>query len=44
MTEINLLYDKKINCPVCNNEFATKKIRFSKLKLIERDADFFISL
>lgn len=40
MTEINLLYDKKINCPVCNNEFSTKKIRFSKLKLIERDADF----
>lgn len=40
MIEINLLYDKKVNCPICNNEFSTKKVRFSKLKLIERDSDF----
>mgnify|MGYP000901806374 CR=1 FL=1 len=40
MTKINLLYDKKVNCPICNDEFSTKKVRFSKLKLIERDSDF----
>jgi hypothetical protein len=40
MDEIDLLYDKRINCPICNNEFLTKKVRFSKLKLIKKDADF----
>ena len=24
MDEIDLLYDKRINCPICNNEFLTK--------------------
>lgn len=40
MTELNeLLYDKKLECPVCNKEFATKKVRVSRLKLIKRDED-----
>ncbi len=40
MREVSELYDKKIKCPVCNNQFTTKKVRTSKLKLIKRDADF----
>lgn len=40
MTKINLLYHKEITCPVCNNEFSSKKVRFSKLRLIKRDEDF----
>ncbi len=40
MTEISKLYDKKIICPICNTEFITKKVRFSKLRLIKMDEDF----
>lgn len=41
MTNINKLYEKKILCPICNEEFITQKVRFSKLRLIRRDKDFF---
>lgn len=45
MEEIKLnipqeLYDKRLDCPVCNNEFSTKKVRASRLRLIKRDEDF----
>lgn len=34
------LYDKKIQCPVCNNEFETKKVRTKFIKVLDRDTDF----
>lgn len=34
------LYDKKMDCPVCNKEFKTKKVRTSRLRLLQRDEDF----
>lgn len=40
MAELDqLLYDKSVDCPVCNKEFTTKKVRMSRLKLIKRDED-----
>lgn len=40
MTEIDELYDKKVECPICNMEFKSKKVRASRLRLIKRDEDF----
>lgn len=40
MTEVEILYDKKVKCPVCDNEFTTKKVRISKLQLVKQDTDF----
>ena len=40
LTEIDELYDKTIECPICNIEFTSKKVRASKLRLIKRDEDF----
>lgn len=40
LTKIDELYDKVVDCPVCNEQFKTKKVRHSKLKLIKRDEDF----
>ncbi|HHV38358.1 MAG TPA: DUF2225 domain-containing protein [Tepidimicrobium sp.] len=38
--ELKDLYDKEVKCPICRFEFTTKKVRVSRLRLIERDADF----
>lgn len=40
MTKVNELYDKTLECPVCNKEFTTKKVRTSRLRLVKRDEDF----
>lgn len=40
MTKIEELYDKNIECPICNMKFTSKKVRSSKLRLIKRDTDF----
>lgn len=40
MTELNELFDKTIECPVCSKEFITKKVRTSRLRLLKRDEDF----
>lgn len=40
MSEIDELYDKKVECPICVNKFKTKKVRTSRLRLIKRDGDF----
>ncbi|MBV1818100.1 DUF2225 domain-containing protein [Anaerosalibacter bizertensis] len=40
MEKVEELYDKKVQCPVCNQEFITNKVRTSKLRLIKRDSDF----
>lgn len=40
MTEIKELYDKIVDCPVCKEQFKTKKVRLSRLRLIKRDEDF----
>mgnify|MGYP003882204689 CR=1 FL=1 len=37
---MEILYDKKVKCPVCGNEFITKKVKVSKLHLIKQDTDF----
>lgn len=33
------LYDKKVNCPICKNEFTTKKVKTSALRIDKRDSD-----
>lgn len=40
MTDIDLLYDKEIDCPICGQGFSSKKVRMSRLRLIKRDEDF----
>lgn len=41
--EMNLaLYDKEVNCPICNNVFHTKKVRSSAVRIEKRDTDFCI--
>ncbi|SHJ90376.1 DUF2225 domain-containing protein [Tepidibacter formicigenes] len=34
------LYDKKVKCPICINEFTTKKVKTSALRTLKRDTDF----
>lgn len=34
------LYIKKVDCPVCNNKFATMKVKSSRLRLQKKDSDF----
>ena len=34
------LYEKKVICKVCNEEFVTSKVRISKLRLVKKDSDF----
>lgn len=38
MTEV--LFDKKVTCLCCQNEFATKKVRNSKIMVRKKDSDF----
>ena len=33
------LYDKKVKCPICKNEFTTKKVKTSALRIDKRDSD-----
>lgn len=40
MAVLDILYDKKVKCPVCEKDFTTKKARLSKLRLVKQDADF----
>lgn len=40
MTELGVLYEKKVNCLVCDKNFKTSKVRVSKLKLHKMDSDF----
>lgn len=40
MLEVGELYDKDVECPICDNEFKTKKVRTSRLRLVKRDGDF----
>lgn len=35
-----LLFDKKVNCPVCNGEFQTKMVKISACRLDRKDEDF----
>lgn len=34
------MYDKNIKCPVCDNEFTTKKVKSKSIKVKTRDTDF----
>ena len=40
LADTDEVYDKKVECPICNMEFTSKKVRNSRLKLIKRDEDF----
>lgn len=35
----NLFYEKQVSCPVCGTFFKSRRIRYSKLKLIKQDPD-----
>ncbi|SEF51745.1 hypothetical protein SAMN05660865_00413 [Caloramator fervidus] len=37
---LKLLYDKTIDCPVCNTQFKTKTVKVGKARLISQDTDF----
>lgn len=34
------LYEKKLNCPVCDKDFVTYKVRSTQLKIVKKDSDF----
>lgn len=38
----DLLYDKKVVCPVCGNKFTVKAIKTSSYRMKSKDTDFFI--
>lgn len=40
MSTLDILFDKNVQCPVCSEEFRTKKVRTSKLRLVKQDEDF----
>ncbi len=40
MEELQPLYDKSMDCPVCKQSFTTKKIRSRFIKVAEYDTDF----
>lgn len=35
----NLFYEKQVSCPICGTSFKSRRIRYSKLKLIKQDPD-----
>ncbi|SHJ84501.1 DUF2225 domain-containing protein [Paramaledivibacter caminithermalis] len=37
---LEILYEKSVQCPVCNNSFKTKKVRTSAIRMARRDSDF----
>ncbi|WP_394234488.1 DUF2225 domain-containing protein [Niallia oryzisoli] len=39
MTELDTLFDKKCDCPICGNHFTSKKIRSRFIKLVHTDTD-----
>ncbi|NOW16023.1 hypothetical protein BJV85_003370 [Clostridium acetobutylicum] len=42
-TSINdLLYDKTVNCPVCNTTFKARTVKTSAIRILKKDTDFFI--
>lgn len=38
----NLLYDKKVHCPVCEFDFTTKVVKVHAPRITSKDSDFFI--
>ena len=38
----NLIYDREITCPVCNNTFKAKAVKTSASRILSRDSDSFI--
>ncbi|WFD09555.1 DUF2225 domain-containing protein [Tepidibacter hydrothermalis] len=36
------LYDKKVKCPICKNEFTTKKVKTSALRIDKRETDLYV--
>lgn len=39
VTEEECVFDKKMKCPVCDNEFKTKTVKTGRVKLIGQDTD-----
>ncbi len=37
---MDLLYDKKYTCPLCQREFTNKRVRISKIRIKQVDSDF----
>lgn len=42
MTEKEFLYDKEIDCPCCKTKFITQKVRFSRLRMLNKDEDLLV--
>ncbi|MFC0270932.1 DUF2225 domain-containing protein [Metabacillus herbersteinensis] len=38
--ELDYLYDKQIDCPVCNKKYATKKVLSKYVRAHTHDSDF----
>ncbi len=38
--EVDVLYSKKVKCPICNKEFSTSKMRSSRIRIDRVDGDF----
>lgn len=35
------LYDKKLVCPICDNKYTSKRVKYSKMRVDGRDSDLF---
>ncbi|MBU5488218.1 DUF2225 domain-containing protein [Clostridium sp. MSJ-8] len=36
------LFDRKITCPICGNEFTTKSVKVNSVRIASKDSDFFV--
>ena len=36
------LFDRKVTCPVCGNEFTTKSVKVNSVRIASKDSDFFV--
>lgn len=42
-SDIDLLYDRTITCPVCGNVFKARSVKTSSYRILKKDTDFFIN-
>lgn len=36
------LFDRKVTCPICGNEFTTKSVKVNSVRIASKDSDFFV--
>lgn len=38
----NQIFDRKLKCPICGNEFTTKSVKVNAVRISSKDSDFFV--